>query len=59
MLIRDHTKNEFLGRSKHVQREGDFVLVALALQPADEGGDVEHLDRVVGVDLKEMNDFFW
>lgn len=40
MVLR--TENEFLGRSHHVQRKGDFVLVSFALQPAQHTGRVEH-----------------
>lgn len=29
------TEDEFLGRGQHVQGEGDLVLVALALEPAE------------------------
>jgi hypothetical protein len=36
------TENEFLRRRQHVQGECDFVLVALALEPAEHGGWVEH-----------------
>lgn len=36
------TKNELLGRGEHVKGEGDFILVALALKPAEEGRSVEH-----------------
>lgn len=41
------TENKFLGGRQHVQREGDFVLVAFALEPAEEGVCVEH-----GVNLR-------
>ena len=37
-----HTENKLLSGRQHVQREGDFVLVALALEPAEQGGRVEH-----------------
>ena len=33
-----HTKDEFLSGREHVEGEGHFVLVALALEPAEEGG---------------------
>lgn len=36
------TEDEFLGRGQHVQRECNLVLVALALEPAQQGGRVEH-----------------
>jgi hypothetical protein len=32
------TEDELLGGREHVEGEGYFVLVALALQPAEEGG---------------------
>lgn len=35
-------EDELLGGREHVQREGDLVLVALALQPAQDGGGVQH-----------------
>ena len=35
------TQDELLRRGQHVQREGDFVLVPLALEPFEEGGWVE------------------
>lgn len=38
----ERTEDELLGRSQHVQRKGDFILVSLALEPAEEGGRVEH-----------------
>jgi hypothetical protein len=31
---RELTEDELFGRRQHVQREGDFILVALALEPA-------------------------
>jgi hypothetical protein len=34
------TKDEFLGRGQHVEREGDFVLVFFELEPAEDGGEV-------------------
>lgn len=37
-----HTEDEFLGGREHVQREGDLVLVALPLEPAEEGGCIAH-----------------
>lgn len=33
---------ELFRRRQHVEREGDFILVALPLQPAEEGRCVEH-----------------
>ena len=36
------TEDEFLGWREHVERECDFVLVAFALEPAEEGGCVKH-----------------
>lgn len=30
------TENEFLGRSEHIERKSDLVLVTLELQPAKE-----------------------
>jgi hypothetical protein len=36
------TKEKLLSRSQHVKRERDFVLVAFALEPAEESGRVEH-----------------
>ena len=48
-LVGDYTEDELFGRCEHVEREGYFVLVALALQPADEGGDVEHPECVGAV----------
>ena len=38
-----HTKYEFLGRRKHVEREGDFILISFALKPAEESGGIEHI----------------
>lgn len=32
----ERVEDEFLRRRQHVQREGDFVLVPLALEPAEE-----------------------
>ena len=46
------TKNEFLSRGEHVEGEGDFVLIAFALEPAEEGGEVEHFCFVVVVVLR-------
>ncbi len=40
------TKDEFLGRREHVEGKRDFVLVALALEPAEEGGRVEHCSLI-------------
>jgi hypothetical protein len=34
------TEDDFLRRSEHVEGEGDFILVVLQLEPADEGGEV-------------------
>lgn len=36
------TEDELFGRSEHVEGEGDFVLVALALEPAEESCGVKH-----------------
>ena len=36
------TEDEFLGRGEHVEGEGDFVLVAFALEPAEEGVSSQH-----------------
>ena len=36
------TEDEFLGRGQHIKREGDFILVSFALQPAQECGSVKH-----------------
>ena len=37
-----HTKDELLGRRKHIKRECDFVLIAFALEPTEKGRCVEH-----------------
>ena len=42
------TENELLRRRQHVQREGDFVLVSLALEPAQHGGWVKHCGEKKG-----------
>lgn len=42
------TEDELLRRRQHVERECDFVLVALALEPAEERGWVEHCDEEQG-----------
>lgn len=42
------TKDELLCRCQHVQREGDFVLVSLALEPAQHGGWVQHCGEKKG-----------
>jgi len=47
LLVNGLTKDNLLGGRKHVKRECDFVLIAFALKPADEGGEVEHYYRVV------------
>jgi hypothetical protein len=36
------TEYKLLRRCQHVQRERDFILVPLALEPAEECGRVEH-----------------
>lgn len=36
------TEDEFLGRCEHVEGKGHFVLVAFALQPANQVRRVEH-----------------
>ena len=38
----ESTEDEFLRGREHVEGKGDFVLVAFALEPAEEGGCVEH-----------------
>ena len=38
------TEYKLLRRRKHIQGEGDFVLVAFALEPAQEAGGVGHDD---------------
>lgn len=35
------TKDELLGRGKHVQGKGDLILVVLLLQPFDQAGGLE------------------
>lgn len=35
------TKDELLGRGKHVQSEGNFILIVLLLQPLDKAGGLE------------------
>jgi hypothetical protein len=40
--IGGRTEDELLGARQHVQREGDFVLVSLALEPTEQRGRVEH-----------------
>ena len=39
---REPTENELLGRCEHVEREGDFILISFALEPAEESGGIEH-----------------
>jgi hypothetical protein len=34
------TEDELFGRCQHVQRKGDFILVAFALEPAQQRGGV-------------------
>ena len=41
---KERTEYKLFRRRKHVQREGDFVLVAFALQPVEEAGGVDHCD---------------
>ncbi len=36
------TEDKLLRRREHVEGEGDFVLVAFALEPVEEGGGVDH-----------------
>ena len=40
-----HTEDELLGRRQHVEREGDLVLVAFALQPSDQIRGIPHGGR--------------
>ncbi len=41
---RRRTEDEFLCGGHHVEREGEFILVSLSLQPADDVGHVQHDD---------------
>ena len=48
------TEDELLGRSEHVEGEGNFVLVTLALEPAEEGCCVKHCRERGGRVLLEV-----
>jgi hypothetical protein len=39
---RGRTENKLLRRRQHVQRESDFILISLALEPAKHSGRVKH-----------------
>ena len=40
--MKTRTENKFLRWRKHVERKRHFVLVAFPLEPAEEGGGIEH-----------------
>lgn len=39
------TEDEFLCRREHVKGEGDFVLIAFPLKPAEQSGRVAHVEE--------------
>jgi uncharacterized membrane protein YgcG len=50
------TEDELLRRRQHVQREGDLVLVALALEPAEQRGRVQHCGEDEGGEGDEQHE---
>lgn len=44
MDTKRRTEDEFLHWREHVERECHFILIAFALEPAEEGGSVKHYD---------------